>query len=124
MLTRDEIIVQEYLEGLPVPEIARNNQLGDRRIYQILHKNGIDPNRGRKALKEPEPLSALHARIGRRLYEFYWDKQMLRAHAANRLGWSSTRLRSVEQGTFNLTLFELQDIAGFLNEDIARLLES
>lgn len=121
-MNKNQIIAQEYLEGVPIAQIARQNQIGTRRVYQILDAEGIQRVRG--ATRKQQPLSKLHQKIGQKLYDFWFDMGVERKDAANRLGWSTVKLRCVEIGEVDLTLFDLQDIAGYMNEDIGTLLNS
>lgn len=66
-------------------------------------------------------MSGAHERIGARLYDFYFDKGLLRQQAADKLGTTAATLRNMEKGWHNLTLFDLQDIAAFMEITIEEL---
>lgn len=118
---RDQGILRDWQEGRPVGEICREHGIGQRQYYAILSKQSPPEGRIKRRGAERQPVSAVHQRIGLRLYNFYFSKSFDRTTAANKLGWSALRLRSVEQGFVDLTLFELQDIAGFLRTTVGEL---
>lgn len=112
-MTRDQEIATDYVAKMPVAEIARTHGIGVRRVYQILDAAGIERNEERKGQEHYKPLSSRHQKIGEILYNFYFDEGYSRREAANKLDWSTVKLRFAEKGAFNLTLFDIQDIALF-----------
>jgi hypothetical protein len=108
-----------------VGDICREAGIGERQFFSIIKQADIPPQPRRTLAKvhsDKRPLSQVHERIGRRLYDFYFSKAYDRRAAANRLGWSSLRLRNVEKGFVDLTLFELQDISTFTGISIGDLI--
>lgn len=114
---RDALIVQEYLSGRNVAEICREHKIGERQFYSIVARSPLTEGR-REARAPRKPLSQVHLAIGRHLHDYYFSRSFDRTSAANKLGWSALRLRNVEQGFVDLTLFELQDIVAFTRTPI------
>lgn len=120
---RNDLMVAEWAAGASPAALCRENGIGQRQFYLILKKYPDAVRQKKSTVEEKQPLSRIHSRIGRELYDFYWGKNMDRQRAANRLGWGSLRLRSVEKGEHDLTLFELQDIASFMGMTVGALLD-
>lgn len=130
-LERNKLIVQEYLDGRPVKESCREHQIGERQYYSIVELARLTEFSGYAGTERPvlkrtidtkKPLSKVHLDIGRQLYEYYFNLSFDRTSAANRLGWKANRLRNVELGLADLTLFEIQDIAAFMRIPVGKLL--
>lgn len=112
-MDRDDLLVEDYESGRPVPEISRIHGVSVRRIYQILNQRGI--SRGRNTRYVEKPLSRCHESIGRRIYDHYFiTLDLTRKDAAKQLGWTIAKLKAVEKGYRNLDLFDLQDIAAWM----------
>lgn len=110
---RDEFIVQDYIAGTDISELARTYALTDRRVRQILKEGGI-ALRARTAVSEKRPLSRLHEAIGRKLIDHRFDNGDQANEVANALGWNLTKLRKVEQGLSPLELLDLVDLSTYL----------
>lgn len=102
-------------------EICRENGLTPRQIFSIVKAQNV-PLRERKR-SQRRALSKVHQLIGQRLYDYYFTRGLDRRMAANLLGWSSLRLRNVELGLADLTLFELQDVSTFTGIQIGNLIK-
>lgn len=110
---RTEQMLKDYQDGRRIPDICRDNGIKERRFHAIMSSvEGFNRRPVTRHLVKPA-LSPIHKRIGVYLYDFYSTKGMDRRLAANRLGWSSLRLKNVEVGTYELTLLDLQDIQTF-----------
>lgn len=121
---RDTMIAEDYLDGRSMAEIEREYGLTSRRVFQILKARGVRAERPKRVRGDSvSPLSALHQTIGRRVYDFYFDKGMDRQHAADKLGVSSHLLRRMELGAYPLSLFDLQDLAGFMKVSVGDLVD-
>ena len=118
-IERDEEIVKDYQAGRRIGDICRENGLGERQFYNIIARVGAEAP---KMPRPKDPLSLVHKNIGTRVYEFYFQRGLDRRMAANKLGWSALRLRSVELGLTDLTLFELQDLAAFIGVSIEQVI--
>lgn len=119
---RQGLIVKEYLEGRRTSEICREYGIGERQFYNIIGAAKLPEGQRPKSSADKRPLSAAHLRIGKALYDYYFSRSFDRRGAANKLGWSSLRLRNVELGLVDLTLFELQEISAFTNIPIQELI--
>lgn len=122
MTNRDSMIIEEYLEGRDILAIQREHGIQQRRIYQILRDNGVSNKRKRSIDPEKPAISGVHYSIGRRVYEFYFEKGLDRRQAANELGVSLPTMRNIENGWHRLDLFDLQDIAAYLKTTVGELL--
>lgn len=119
---RDEMIVRDYLDHRGLVAICREHNIGDRRVFQILKAAGV--KRRRKNTGElTKPLSQVHLRIGQSVYDHYFKRGMDRRMAANKLGMSSKCLRLIELGVYQLTLFDIQDLAGFIGKSVGDLVD-
>ena len=118
---RDGFLCQDYLDGKEINELARSYGVSERRVSQILQSNNID--RRPRAAKDKKPLSAEHVRLGLQLYAYRFERGLDPFEAANELGWSAIKLRKVEQGTTEVELLDLLDIAAYTNLRIGELLE-
>jgi hypothetical protein len=122
---RNKSLLEHYLAGKDTPSFCRENQMGERRFYQILNDQlaaaGLE-RRPRVSRTLKQPLSKTHERMGRRLYEYYTTvKGIDRLQASNALGWNPQVLRLVEQGMYDLTLFEVQDMEKFMKVTLQEL---
>lgn len=108
---RDQQILEDYTAGKSVAELCRAYGLVERRVYQILGSQGV--KRSPTTTPNTGPLSRMHERLGRRVYNFYFRQGMNRSEAAQQLGCSPQRLRLIEEGRYNLTLFDVQDLMRF-----------
>lgn len=113
----------DYTSGKKtVPEISRFFGVGERYIYQLIAADPLIKKRGKVKSRAKTPLSKVHESIGRHLYDYYFGRSFDRRLAANALNWNSLKLRNVEQGLFDLTLFDLLDIATFTRTTVGDLL--
>lgn len=121
--TRNEMMVQEYLEGRPILEIQREHGLQQRRVFQILREQGVESRK--RAVRDPmsPPLSGVHRKVGLKLYDCYFERGWTRRHTANKMGMSIPTVRNIERGTHKIDLFDLQDIAALLKTTIGDLLD-
>lgn len=115
------MIIDEYVDGRDMVAICREHGVGDRRVFQILKQAGVRKRSLPPAQLKP-PLSEVHRSIGARVYDHYFEKGWSRREAADKLGMTTPALRNIELGRGNLTLFDLQDLAGFLKISVGELL--
>jgi hypothetical protein len=120
---QDRNLVEHYLSSGDVGEFCRANNIKERRYCQFLNSFPENPRRPRVSKAQKKPLSKLHERLGRRLFECYQDAGLDRLMASNRLGWNPQVLRLVEQGLHDLTLFEILDMAAFMRCKIQDLVD-
>jgi len=120
-IERDNYICQDYQDGKQLHELARCYGLSEKRVSQILVENNI-PRRPR-TLRNKKSLSRTHTRIGVHLYTFRHKMDVGVTDAANDLGWSVIKLRKVEQGTTEIELLDLLDIAAYTQTKIGNILE-
>lgn len=122
---RNQRICDRYLEeGETAQEIAIDVGLSVMAIRVIL-KNG-NALRGKtprvKKPKEDKVLSPLHAKIGGMLsHHRFFTRGIDRKMAAEELNWSMQRVATVEAGSYNLTLTDLQDLSRFLGIPIEEI---
>ena len=122
-MTEDQkaALLTDYKDNRSVREIGREFGISERQVYNILSTLPGFERRKKTRTETRLPMSKVHEAIGLRLYDFYHFR-MERRDAANRLGWSSQSLRMAEQGFMDLTLFDLQDLATFMDISIGDLL--
>ena len=118
--SRDDDLCQDYKDGMEINELARAYGLSERRVSQILRSNGIDRRPRRSGGKKA--LSSMHVRLGLHLYHYRHQNQIDLCVAADEIGWSSIALRKVENGTKEVELLDLIDIAAFTNTPVEKLL--
>jgi hypothetical protein len=122
---RNTGICAQYLGGDTAEGIALDFGLSVAAVRVIIREGkslrGAAP-RVRKTIEE-RVVTSTHARIGARLsHHRAFTRGIDRRMAADELHWSMQRVASVEQGTHNLTLLDLQDLARFINVSIEELL--
>lgn len=118
-IERDQEIRERYVDGATANELSRSYGLSEPRIRQIVA--GV--KKGRQG-RENRPVSDVHKRLGRRVYDFRFDNQLTRRYMAVKLGWSVSKLYNVEEGLVDPTLLDLQDIATFMKTSIGELLNN
>lgn len=97
--------------GLSVPQI--------RRILaeQETKRNPLAP----KPTADQKMVDAIHRTVGNRLYAYRFAKLNDTTQAADALGWSAKKLRSIEQGLSEISLSDLQDMAEYMKISISDL---
>lgn len=116
---RDQEIRERYVDGSTANELSRSYGLSEPRIRQIVA--GV--KKGRQG-RENKPVSDVHKRLGRKVYDFRFDNQLSRRHVASKLGWSVSKLYNVEEGLVDPTLLDLQDLATFMKTNIGEMLNN
>ena len=114
---RDQEIIEKYREGMTALALSRAFGLSEARIRQIVA--GVKKT---KRTRQSKALSETHRRLGRKVYDFRFDNQLARGHVAARLGWSTIKLRYVEEGLIDPTLLDLQDLASLMKKNLGDLL--
>jgi len=117
--TRNQNIIECYLAGQTATELARAFGLSEPRIRQIVA--GL--KKGKQG-RENRPVSDAHKRLGRKVYDHRFDRELSRRHVAEKLGWSLSKLANVEEGMVDPTLLDIQDLAAFMNINIGELLNN
>lgn len=114
---RDQEIIERYTEGATALVLSRAFGLSEPRIRQIVA--GVKKE---KRSRQSCAISEAHRRLGRKVYDFRFDNQLTRASVAAKLGWSTSKLRSVEDGLVDPTLMDLQDLAAFMKRNLGELI--
>lgn len=117
---RDKYLCQDYRDGKDINELARSYGISERRVAQILRKQGVTLRA--RSLTEKKPLSAEHARIGMHLYNYRFDRGIEPYEASLQIGWSMLKLRKVEKGVSELELLDLLDIAAYSGVELGELI--
>lgn len=120
------MIVEDRLDGKSVANIATEYGMSERWVYNILKEKGVSVSRAKRQHLAPNaastPVSPLHKLIGQRLYEHYFvECSLTRAEASESLSMAPSVLKRTERGTRELTLTDLQKIAGFMKIDLKEL---
>ena len=113
---RDEAICRAYLspENKSAERLAIEYGLGVSSVWKILKKGEVKKPPGPRVRKLPEEkqMGLSHIKIGLRLsYYRSFTLAADRPKLAEKLGWSLQKVAHVEQGQFNLSLVDLQDLA-------------
>jgi hypothetical protein len=108
-MNREDCFRADYIRGKLMTEIARENGLSIRRIQQI--RQEISRETGK------QPVSGMHAKLGRALFNHRYDLALTITEAANRIHWSTIRLRRAEAELIDFTLMDVQDFTGYLDID-------
>jgi ribosome-binding protein aMBF1 (putative translation factor) len=117
--TRNQNIVDCYMAGQTAAELARAFGLSEPRIRQIVA--GL--KKGKQG-REHRPVSDAHKRLGRKVYDYRFDRELSRRFVADKLGWSLSKLANLEEGVVDPTLLDIQDLATFMNINIGELLNN
>ena len=123
--TRNNMIADDYVDGVSVEKLSREYGVGTRMVYRILSEKGLrTTDRKKKESPVTQPRSQLHARIGKELHDHYFvQKGLNRVDAANDLGISAKALRGIELGTNPLCLTDLQNIASYMKKSVGELVD-
>lgn len=114
---RDQEIIERYTEGTTALALSRAYGLSEPRIRQIVA--GVKKER---RTREQRPISDAHRRLGRKVYDYRFDNQLSRRFVAEKLGWSVSKLFSMEGGLVDPTLMDLQDLATFMKRNLGELI--
>lgn len=121
---RNQSICTRYVDGETADSIALDCGLGVMAVRMILKAgNALRGTTKRvKRSAEDKVITTSHLRIGTTLSHYRaFTRGIDRRMAAQELQWSVQRVASVEQGTYNLSLLDLQDLARFMNTTIGEL---
>ena len=125
---RDEGIVSRYLsEKISAERLAMDFGISSLRVRQILKAAGVSKKDRPPDLKDEgdRTLSSRHVKIGKYVsFERGFTLGVDRTYLAGKLGWSAIKLASVEHGTFNLTLIDMEDLARIFETSLTGLLEA
>lgn len=118
---RDKDIVQRWIDGERVANIAARYGLTAPAVYAIVEKYGATDRRGEA--KPPEPISPWHVRLGQQLsmLRVVTYNQSLQGFA-DRLRLSAKRLSAIEQGLCDFTVSELERLAGVIGKPAHELI--
>jgi hypothetical protein len=97
--------------GLSVPTIRRI--LAEQQAKR--HPDAPKPSGDERVIDEA------HRKLGGRLYGYRFNKLNDPSQAANALGWSVKKLRSIEQGHSEISLSDMQDMAEYMKISISDL---
>ena len=112
---RDQEIRERYAEGgVTAASLSRAYALSIPRIRQIVA--GMKKPKGGKFGQTQQPISKLHQRLGRKVYDYRFDSQLTKKFVADKLGWSVSKLTLVERGQVDLTLLDIQDLTTLMKQ--------
>lgn len=112
---RDQEIRERYAEGgVTAASLSRTYALSIPRIRQIVA--GMKKPKGGKLGQPQQPVSKLHQRLGRKVYDYRFDNQLTKKYVADKLGWSISKLTLVERGQVDLTLLDIQDLTTLMKQ--------
>lgn len=114
---RNQEIIERYIEGATALSLSRAYGLSEPRIRQI-----VVGAKKEKRVRQSTAISEVHRRLGRVVYDYRFDNNLARGFVAEKLGWSQSKLYSVENGRVDPTLMDLQDLATFMKRNIGELL--
>lgn len=131
---RDKAICEAYVAGTTAERLALDYGLSVSAIRLILRTSKVKKPKLSKEQRAvvvaakraaPKTFGSMHEKIGTRLSHYRSFTLMLdRPATAQKLGWSTQKLASVEQGAFNLSLIDIQDLATFMKEDVSQFLNT
>ncbi len=121
---RDSLIAEDYAKGtLSAQKLAINYNLSVPTIRRIIAAKGLKkgtPLMGEVGFKI---LDETHRVLGMKLYFHRTIKKFQdTVKAGDELGWSSKKLRNIEQGYSLLTILDLQAMANYLNTSLSLML--
>lgn len=123
---RDEILCRRYVsERISTVQLGIDFGLSEIRVRQILKSRNVSVKDRAPGLAEGDRVvSPLHLKLGKKLLthrslELGVDRPFL----GKKLGWSSQKIASIERGTFNMTILDLNDLAKLFETTPPRLLE-
>jgi hypothetical protein len=116
-MNRDDCFRADYVQGKLMTEIARENGLSIRRIQQITQEKSLRAERQARIKISKQPVSGMHAKLGRALFNHRYDLALIITEAAKRIHWSTIRLRRAEAELIDFTLMDVQDFTGYLAID-------
>ena len=116
-MNRDDCFMADYVRGKLMTEIARENGLSIRRIQQITQEKSLRAERQALIKTGKQPVSGMHARLGRALFNHRYDLALTITEGAHRIHLSTIRLRRAEKGLIDFTLMDIQDLTGYLDID-------
>jgi hypothetical protein len=115
---RDSLLIEDYLTGTTVTEIAREHSLSVRRVHQILKEAQVVL---RERTAERPTISQQHERIGDMLSTYIFLNQLQPNEVANDLGWNFRKVRRVQQGIAELELLDLLDLSAYVGKTMEEL---
>lgn len=126
MNERDELVAQDYMDGMTVPALANVYGLSGSRVWQILNQKGVSGSTERKQVRRVpmhvKPITAVHEILGHRLSEFKLDGMIDARELSQRLNWSVKKLTAMGRGRKAPTLTELMEISRRLKIPVGAIL--
>lgn len=120
---RDEQIALEYLRGDPASTIHRRHGLSISHVRKILRKQKAVRGDVITQSETEKVVDPAHQKLGLILYHYRFKKGLDCGLAADLMGWTSKKLRNVENGHSVLTLFDLTDMANYLEVSLGDLIK-
>lgn len=124
---RDQEIARLFGGGPGVPGLSAS-KLGTKFGLSIPQVRRILASQSAKKHPEaPKPsaedkvIDESHRKLGNRLYAYRFVLLNDTTQAGEALGWSTKKLRSIEQGHSEITLADLQDMAEYMKTSISEL---
>jgi len=118
MSERNEEIVELYRYGSTATQLARTFGLSEIRIRQIVE--GVK----KEKKVEEKPITQAHRRLGVMICDYRFDHHIDRTAMAKKLGWSVRKLARLDQGYFDPTMLDLQDLATYMKKDLGELINN
>ncbi len=123
---RDEVLCRRYVsEKISTVQLGLDFGLSEIRVRQILKSRNVSVKDRTPGLAEGDRVvSPLHLKLGKKLLTYRsLELGVDRPFLGEKMGWSIQKLASVEKGTFNMTILDLNDLAKLFETTPARLLE-
>lgn len=124
---RDAEICHRYkTENISTARLAIDFGISEISVKKILQAAGVTlADRVPRPMEGDKTLSARHVKIGKYVvYHRAFSLGVDRAHMAREMGWSPQKLSSIEAGTFNLTIMDLDDLARIFKTTASHILEA
>lgn len=123
---RDAKICHRYLtESISAARLGLDIGLSEQRVRQILKSAGITVKNKAPELAggDDGTLSPLHSKLGKKLLTYRsLTLGVDRPYFAEKIGWTNQKIASVEKGTYNVSLMDLQDLARIFETTVSGVL--
>lgn len=120
---RDSEIALGYLQNASAPQLARKHKLSIPQIRRILKEQKVCRGGVIVQSETSKAIDPTHIRLGLRLYNYRFRKCVDVSIAAQLIGWSARKLRSIEQGKTVVTVIDLQEMATYMQTTPSELMK-
>ena len=111
---RDAEIALGYLQGATAAKLGRKYKLSVPQIRKILAEQKVTRKDVIVEAETSKAIDPMHVRLGLRIYNYRFKKGVATSIAAQLIGWSARKLRSIEQGQTVVSLMDLMEVARFM----------